>query len=170
MKKNRSIQHFLKAAIALAVALAFVLPGATAFANIDDITANHPQAASSLSDWVMEAESMNVNAGDKNVVVHINGTWNVTLGGYTLGLYYDSTKIEIVDLSLVGTVAEFEVFPGFYVYWSLAWSYNDEVVPSYVTAFSYNTNADPAYDIFAGSGTVFKLIINITLHLAHVFA
>jgi hypothetical protein len=156
MKKITKIKGFCKATIALVVALAFILPGAAVFVNVG------PQSTvrtvnQNLSDDIMQVENTSGTAGDTGHVIYVTGTWShEELFGYELAMYYDATQIEFVDVNKQGTIVE---FPG--SQWNIFWSYDDSVTPAYVLATAITWGED---FIPAGSGNIFKMVVNIKEH------
>jgi hypothetical protein len=153
MRKNRKTHGFFKAAVVIAVAVAFILPGSTAFANT---TTHHtiPTMNRSLSPDDMQVENTTGSPGTNGHEIYITGTWSIELGGYELAMYYDATKLEIADVNLEGTVADYGGSE-----WLVYWSYNDTVTPAYVLASALTWGSDI---IGAGSGNLFKLVVNIS--------
>jgi hypothetical protein len=168
MKKRNEKIGFVNAAIALTIAMALLLPGAVAFTNREQIE-RAPMETSLSDEWVMMAENVTAEAGDKGVVVRINGTWSDSLMLYQMALRYDSSKIEVNAtciypfVTLNGTVAEFDVpWPPFYhEWWNLGLSYDNSLNPGYVVAGAMNYPYNESRIIPAGSGTLFKLLFDI---------
>lgn len=105
-----------------------------------------PMANLSISDSVnvMTAESIIGSPGMNGLVFHINGSWNVELGAYGMVLYYDTTRLEIDEISLEGGVAEGELLVTNYGY------------TEYLKAAAALWNKIPP-----GSGNLFKVVVNI---------
>jgi hypothetical protein len=91
--------------------------------------------------------------GRNNHVIYITGGWNIELAGYELAMYYDATKLEIVDVNLEDTVADY-LGTEWIIYWI---NYPDET-PAYITASAVTWGIDY---IPVGTGTLFKLVVNI---------
>lgn len=107
----------------------------------------------SVSDvWVIMVENSTAMAGETGLEILISGTWSEDIMGYSIALYYDQAKIQISDISLDGTIGE-------QYGWTLGgWGYDDQVPQAYCFAVAY-TFFDP---IPAGSGALFKIIVNIS--------
>jgi hypothetical protein len=155
MKKNCTTV-VLKAAVIVTITLVLLLPGTTAFANHKQPTpvSSAQNVEGTKSDWLMRVENTSGDVGETGHVIYITGSWIDTLAGYCIALYYDETKITIADVSLIDTIADY-----LYTNWSLYWWYNDSVSPNYLLA----TAVTFGYDLIpAGSGNLFKLIVNIS--------
>ena len=162
MKKMSQPKGFLKAAVAIAIALAFItMPGASVFANTDQPLTS---GVTNGSDWVMQVENTSANPGDTDHVIYIMGTWPENITGFQIGMRYDPEIIEIVDLDLVGTVAEFEVAPGFYLYWSHGWTnYLPPGELGYFTFGAVETTGNPDFIVNPGSGNLLRIIVNVNI-------
>ncbi len=102
MKKTYKPNNFLKAAVALAVAFAFMMPASALIANNETTPSN----VSPSSDRYIKVENSIANIGDINHVVQVIGEWNVTTANYNVNFYYDATQIEVVGINIDGTVAQ----------------------------------------------------------------
>ena len=54
----------------------------------------------------MSIGTYTADQGDTSVMIPINGTWLVTISGYSIGMQFDPSIITIVNVSNVGTIAE----------------------------------------------------------------
>jgi len=102
-------------------------------------------------DYMMMVENTTAWTGECNHVFHIRGSWNDDIKEYSLKLFYDVAKIQIVTITLDGCVgidaAVFDVV--------------DNPLSGYVTALVQK----PA-GILVGEGTLFTFIINVSESLA----
>ena len=153
MKKN-CMKKGLKAALAISVLFALVIPGATVFANNEQSRTINTVMNKSLSGDVMKVQNTTANQGAVGHELYVTGTWSTTIGGYEMAMYYDATKLEIADVNLEGTVADYSGSE-----WLVYWSYNDAVTPAYVLASAITWSTDV---IAAGSGNIFKLVVNVS--------
>jgi hypothetical protein len=153
MKKNCKLQCFLQAVIVIAVAIAFVLPETTVLANRGTQKTEH-MMSQNVSDDTMQVENTSGIAGTTEHVIYATGTWSIELAGYELAMYYDASKIEFIDVTLEGTVADY-----IGTEWNVYWLSNDSVVPGYVVASAVTFGVEDLIPI--GSGKLFKLIVNI---------
>lgn len=107
----------------------------------DDISRKTGDAA---LENIMVVESIAGSPGMDGLVFHVNGSWNVELGAYGMVLYYDTTRLEIAEISLEGTVGEGELLVTNYGY------------TEYLKAAAALWNKIPP-----GSGNLFKVVVNI---------
>lgn len=97
------------------------------------------------TDNVMMIENTTARPGTQGHVIHINGSWNMELGAYGMVLLYDTSKIEIVEVSSEGTVGEGML-----------------VVSNYLGSSPYLKAAIPLMNFIPpDSGTLFKVVVNI---------
>ena len=86
--------------------------------------------------------------GTENLVIPVEGTWDRTISGYQIGIHYDPTAIEILNVSDVGTVAEGKAL--FFVY--------DIPTPG---TLSIGVVLNFGQYIPSGEGTLAKIEINV---------
>jgi hypothetical protein len=110
-------------------------------------------------EWIISAENTSATAGDTGHVIPITGTWAKEIRDYYLLFQYDPDVIEISNVSLEGTVAEFEVAPGEFQYWQLSVQYDRWGLENSIWATVLRDNE--SLTIPAGTGTLFKIIVNI---------
>jgi hypothetical protein len=162
MKQTTRTKIFFKAAVAVVIAVAFLVP-TTVLANQEktNVSNSIPHVDINLSDWMMKAENVSGTAG-MNYTFNFIGTWAEPIAAYTFGIRYDASRITFVSISLVGTVAEFEVEPGDIERWSLNWGKNEVETPAYASGLAVNFGNDAIpYEISPGSGILFKMKIHI---------
>jgi hypothetical protein len=98
--------------------------------------------------WEMTVENSTVYAGVHNMIVHVNGTWDETIGGYQICMFYNDTILDINNVSLKDAIAEENGF--------LIWSVWDVGI--------LNAGAlwlDPADYPLPGSGVLFNISVNV---------
>lgn len=145
--RGKDISNFLKAGIVIALILAFIIPGSMVFAHIPicDDAGN-----AFLADNVMWVQNETGMPGETKHV-YVGGTWDIVMRSYVMVMHYDSSKIDIVDVSLKDTIAV--AIPD----WELHWWDHDDVTPSYiqsvVTVWSI--------DIPPGSGNLWNITVQI---------
>jgi PKD repeat protein len=103
--------------------------------------------------YLMLVDNTSGTAGETGHVICINGTWNDTLSAYTLGMYFDETKIEIIDVILQDTVVD---FPGQGDWHIMTWG----ATSGYLQALAIFDFSHPVY-LPPGSGTLFKVVVSI---------
>jgi len=135
MKRTIDKKTMLKAGIAVAIALLFVMP-------VSAMTLEKQGNS-------MTAESVSGSPGQTGIEVEITGEWAQTISGYSIGMQYDSSIIEIADVSAVGTIAE-DAF-------IFNWNIPTPGVFSLGVAWMLPSDYKPA-----GSGILVKLYINIS--------
>ena len=98
MKKISKHINFLKAAIAIALALAFFLPGATVFANDDgyDVTPEDPRPLT--GNWVM-IENTTARPDTTGLIVPVYANVSEEAREFLTRIYIDTAAIEVVDLN-----------------------------------------------------------------------
>jgi len=93
---------------------------------------------------IMKVESKIGAAGMQDLTLYVEGSWNTSLGGYGIILYFDSSKVNLIDFSVEGTVGEDAlIFPST-IYTN----------PSRAAALLFSA-------IPPGSGRLFKITLNI---------
>ena len=101
----------------------------------------------------MLVDNTSGTSGETGHVICINGTWNDTLSAYTLGMYFDETKIEIIGVILQGTVVD---FPGQGDWRIMTWG----ATSGYLQALAIFDFSHPVY-LPPDSGTLFKVVVSI---------
>jgi thiol-disulfide isomerase/thioredoxin len=102
----------------------------------------------------MQVENTSGPIGATQQSIYVNGTWITELAGYEMAMYYNATTLEIIDVNLEDTVADY-----LGTEWIIYWSYNDTVTPAYVLASAVTWGTDY---IPIGTGNIFKLVVNIS--------
>jgi hypothetical protein len=96
-------------------------------------------------DNFMRIENTTARPGVQGHVINIFGSWNAELGAYGMVLLFDTSKIDIVEVSLTGTVGE-----------------EGMLVSNYLGNYSPLKAALHLYNyIPADSGILFKIVINV---------
>lgn len=139
----------LKAALAITISLTLILP-CTSVLAISEQPEGAEGGSSSTWNWIMGVSDVMAHPGERNVILPISGLWSDELAGYCIGLYYDSSKIEIVGITLADTVAD---HPN--TMWASGlWSWDDEIITA--GTWTFGTDFIPP-----GHGTLFNLIVNV---------
>jgi hypothetical protein len=102
MKKTHKILNYFEAAIAVAVALALILPSATAFSNESKQTLPTNKTYNS---GTMTIESKTVTAGTTDTI-QITGEWDTQIQSYAVGVTFDPDEFDVVGLDMTGSVGE----------------------------------------------------------------
>jgi hypothetical protein len=106
-----------------------------------------------------------VNATDTGHVILINGMWHDILASYEVSFCYDASQIEIVNVTLSGTAAEFPhpYTPWWTIQWPVFWNTHEAEIPNqrYLTAGALNLDPFNLPYVPIGSGTLFKIVYNI---------
>lgn len=125
--------------------MSLLLSGLPVFAHAEEV----PTSLLVEDNYLMRIENTTGRAGDINHVFHITGSWNVSIREYSIKLFYNSTEIQIVNISLDGCVG------------INASSFNTENNPpgGYFGAVVQKTEGIPA-----GEGTLLAIIINISIN------
>jgi len=97
-------KNILKAIVAIAVALAFIVPGTAAFANLEKTTEQN-MAIASTADWEMTIEDTTANPGDQ-IEVEMTGVWSDSLGGFSAFVDYDTDNLSFVGADWTGSPFE----------------------------------------------------------------
>jgi hypothetical protein len=106
------------------------------------------------SEWVMQVENSAAYRGESYHEILIYGTWAETIAGYQICMFYDFTKIDIVEVSIEDTIAG--QFEWEWVFWD-TWEWQWPLAEFLVTVMPYYAPPIPA-----GSDLILKLIVNIT--------
>jgi len=102
---------------------------------------------------IMVVESTSGNAGEQGHIVYINGTWNITIGGYDIAMSYDASKIQVTKVDLVGTVVDYPDTE-----WQVYPVYGTGKVAAAAIAMDYNPPDDT---LPPASGKLFRMFITI---------
>jgi len=93
---------------------------------------------------IMTVESITGSPGMQDLLIHVNGSWNLELGAYGMVIQYDTSQIEIDSISLDGTVGEEEL-----------------LVTNYGWRGYLKAAAALWYKIPPDSGALFRVMVNI---------
>jgi len=161
MKEIKTLFNYVKAVVVLVIAFSLVTPGAALIVNNDNIDIDHQLDSStdqgllnkgSRADDEMVVESAWVFAGETGRIIHVNGTWSENCTGFDLAIYYDSSMLEIVDVSIIGTP-----FEGSFLF---EWTAASTASPSYLTV-GILTDIFGAWYAPIGSDIMLKIELNV---------
>lgn len=145
---RRGVLNILEAVIVVAVLLTSIIIGGSVFA--DTSTTNNKEGAF-LADNELWVENNTCMPGD-TIYVHVKGKWNIVMRAYEMVMYYDSSKINIVDVSLRDTIAV--AIPG---NWELDWWNHENETPSYIQSVVFTWDVD----IPPGLGNLWNITVQI---------
>lgn len=148
MKKTIKKTRIFEAAITMTLVLVLIIPGVTALTISEEPTNIGKDSA--IYNWIMDVPEIIAHPGQPNVVIPINGLWSDELAGYCIGLEYDSSKIEIVAVTLEDTIADYLGSNWCPVFWSC----DGEILTA--GTWTFGTDFIPP-----GHGTLFNIIVNI---------
>ncbi len=95
MKKISKVIDMQKA-IVICIGLTVLLSGTLVTASTTRL----------LKGNTMSIDDQTVAPGDTNVIIPVNGEWDQTISGFSIGVQFDSTVFTIVNVDNTGTIAE----------------------------------------------------------------
>jgi hypothetical protein len=148
--KNVKHNTILKAVVAFAVALTFIMPVTTA---VDNKTVVNGESSPLVSPRYFKIENTTLAAGSTLQVIQVTGAWDLTISGYNININYDPSVIHIVDCDISDTRAGNKEWAAFFLI-------NESVSPAW--AASSVVDFSGLKPITANSGLLMKFIVNVS--------
>lgn len=149
MNEKNELKNNFKAAVVIAIALAFVIPGATVLANTKTQLPGWSANGVLGADFTMMIEDTFAIPGMKDHLIPVNGSWIAEFNKFTMKILFDNTKLEAKEVDFTNSVVQGD--------WMKFSSIHNNEGYAVITAYC-NPSGSP---ISPGSGNLANIIFDV---------